>query len=124
MPVSRAGGSPAFPTVEDWVEQYLRAWRSNEPDDIRALFTQDAEYHETPYETHWIGRAAIVKGWRSRWNWQQGGWTFDWQVVSPGQEQVVVEGVGLGNFSNVWTLEFAPDGRCRRFHMVNQEITG
>lgn len=115
----------AIASVQAWVEQYLTAWRTNAAADIEALFTEDAEYHETPYETHWVGRPAIVDGWRSRWGWQQGGWTFEWALTSAGPP-VVVEGVGsyreLGRFRNVWTLDLADDGRCRRFAMVNEEI--
>lgn len=118
-------------SVEDWVRNYVAAWRSNDPEDIAALFSPDAEYHETPYETHWIGRDAIVAGWRGRWDWQQGGWNFEWSVTSrtPARgrtKSALATGTGhyteLGNFSNEWTLEFEPDGRCRRFGMVNEQL--
>jgi hypothetical protein len=32
--------------VNSWVERYVDAWRTYEPGDIAALFTNDAEYHE------------------------------------------------------------------------------
>jgi hypothetical protein len=36
-----------------------------------------------------------------------------------------VTGVGhyreLGDFDNVWTIEFDDDGLCSRFHMLNQQ---
>jgi hypothetical protein len=114
------------PAVTSWVESYLVAWHSNDPADIRRLFTQSAEYHEMPYDTHWIGRAAIVTGWRSRWHWQQGGWSFDWDVVSIEGRTAVVSGVGhyteLGDFNNIWTVSFDGFGRCTRFDMVNTEL--
>ena len=69
-------------TVTAWVDRYLTAWKTNDPVDIAGLFTEDGEYHEGPYETDWIGRDEIVAGWRSRWDWQQGGWSFDWQIAS------------------------------------------
>lgn len=112
-------------TITAWVEQYLLAWRTNEATDIAALFSDDAEYHETPYDTDWIGRDEIVEGWQSRWDWQQGGWTFEWNILSVDGLAVVVTGVGhytkLGDFDNVWTLQFDASGRCVRFDMQNTE---
>jgi len=112
-------------TVTSWVEGYLRAWETNAPADIAALFTEDAEYHETPYETEWIGRDDIVEGWRSRWDWQKGGWSFEWSITSIEGSTVVITGIGhykkLGNFDNVWTVTFDGTGRCTRFQMLNTE---
>jgi ketosteroid isomerase-like protein len=115
-------------TAEDvaaWTARYIRAWETNDAHDIASLFTEDAEYHESPYETDWIGRDEIVEGWRSRWGWQQGGWTFDWNLVSLDGPVAVVQGVGryteLGNFDNVWTLTFRTPELCDSFQMVNTE---
>jgi SnoaL-like domain len=112
-------------TITGWVDGYLRAWTSNSRADIAALFTEDAEYSETPFETNWIGREAIIDGWRDRWDWQQGGWTFDWSVSSISGRTAVLAGVGhyaeLGEFDNVWTVTFDESGRCSRFEMVNTE---
>jgi hypothetical protein len=111
--------------VTAWVTRYLDAWRSNDPDDIAGLFTADGEYHESPYDTHWIGRDAIVEGWRSRWNWQQGGWMFDWHLVSLDAATATITGIGryteLGEFDNRWTVTFRSPGSCADFRMVNTE---
>ncbi|MFI5846028.1 nuclear transport factor 2 family protein [Catenuloplanes sp. NPDC051500] len=110
--------------VTAWITRYEHAWRTNDPADIVALFTADAEYHEEPYETHWIGRDAIVTGWRSRWGWQQGGWEFSSEITEISCDTVTITGVGvyaeLGTFDNRWTVTFTGD-RCTRFHMVNTE---
>lgn len=34
--------------VQRWLDRYLIAWQSNDPDDIRALFTEDATYAGGP----------------------------------------------------------------------------
>jgi SnoaL-like domain len=112
-------------SITTWVTGYLHAWETNSPADISSLFTEDAEYHETPYETDWIGREAIIEGWRSRWDWQQGGWQFDWSITNIEGSTAVITGVGhykeLGDFNNVWTVTFDKSGRCGRFQMVNTE---
>lgn len=112
-------------SITEWVEGYIRAWETNARADIAALFTEDAEYHETPYATEWIGRNEIVDGWQSRWDWQKGGWHFDWTLESVDGLSVVITGVGhykkLGDFDNVWTVTFDESGRCSRFEMLNTE---
>jgi hypothetical protein len=112
-------------TVTGWINEYVRAWETNDRDDIAALFTEDAEYHESPFDTEWIGREDIIEGWRSRWGWQQGGWTFESTITSIDGLTAVVTGVGryteLGDFDNVWTVTFDEFGRCTRFDMVNTE---
>ena len=116
---------PTTASITRWVEDYVKAWKSNARADIESLFTDDAEYLESPYETAWIGRDAIVEGWRSRWDWQSGGWEFEWSITAIDGWDVVVTGVGryakLGDFDNRWTVTFEESGRCSRFVMVNTE---
>lgn len=112
-------------SIATWVAGYIKAWETNAAADIAALFTEDAEYHETPYETKWIGLDEIVEGWRSRWEWQMGGWVFDWAIASVDNRTVVITGVGrykkLGDFDNTWTVTFHESGRVSRFEMLNTE---
>jgi len=112
--------------VESWIERYVHAWTTADADDIGALFVDDAEYHERPYETDWIGRAEIVDGWLSRQQWQEGGWTFEWELLAITGDTAAVCGTGvyakLGTFENLWTVTFDDDGRCSVFRMWNNEI--
>jgi uncharacterized protein (TIGR02246 family) len=111
--------------VNAWVERYVHAWRTYDSDDIASLFTEDAEYHEWPYETSLIGREAIVAGWLDRKAWQEGGWEFEWSVLALNGDTAAVEGTGtyrtLGVFANLWTVTFGDDGRCAMFRMWNNE---
>ena len=113
--------------ITTWVGAYVTAWKTNSRDDIAALFTEDAEYHESPYTTEWLGREAIIAGWQGRWEWQAGGWEFEWTIESVDGVTVVIVGVGhyarLGNFENRWTVTFDESGRCVRFEMINNEIS-
>ena len=43
--------------VQAWLDNYRTAWASNEPDDIRALFTEGATYAGGPFDPEpWVGR--------------------------------------------------------------------
>ena len=114
------------PQVEAWVERYVRAWKSYDAADIAALFTKDAEYHEWPYETSWIGREDIVAGWLERKDWQEGGWDFEWSVVAISGDTAAIQGTGhyqkLGTFANLWTVTFGAGRKCSVFRMWNNEV--
>ena len=52
--------------LQDWLNRYIVAWRSNEAEPIAALFTEDALYRYRPYggDAHATrGREAIVAAW-------------------------------------------------------------
>lgn len=112
--------------VTGWVEAYVRAWSSGLAKDIKPLFAPRAEYHEWPYETHWIGRDEIVAGWQSREDWQSGGWDFEWSVLMITGDTAAISGIGsyreLGRFANLWTVTFSPPGRCTVFRMWNNQL--
>lgn len=112
--------------VEAWVARYVRAWETGAQKDIKALFAPNAEYHEWPYVTDWIGRDEIVQGWLSRQDWQAGGWDFEWSLLAINGDTAAVEGTGvykeLGTFANLWTVTFDQKGKCVMFRMWNNEV--
>ncbi|MFI7618365.1 nuclear transport factor 2 family protein [Nonomuraea terrae] len=100
-----------------WIEGYVRAWNSNDPDDIAALFTEDAVYYTEPYATPWQGRDDIVAQWLGRQD-KPGEATFEWHPVCVTDDLSVVQGVTTypdKTYSNLWLIRFALDGRCREF---------
>jgi hypothetical protein len=111
--------------VRTWIDKYVKAWTTADPKDIEALFTKDAEYHEQPYETDWLGRDAIVEGWLGRQSWQEGGWAFEWDVLMTTGDTAAVRGTGvytkLGTFENLWVVTLASNGKCSGFRMWNNE---
>jgi hypothetical protein len=105
--------------VEAWVSGYVRAWRSNAPADIEALFTRDAIYRPTPASDGWRGRPAIVDGWLARRD-EPGAWTFDWTILAIDDGVAFVRGVTRyaeprREYDNLWELHFAGDGRVREY---------
>lgn len=112
--------------VTAWVTGYVTAWRSTDPADIAAIFAADGESYEWPYETAWIGRDEIIKGWQARRAWQEGGWSFDWELLTINGDTFAVKGVGaykeLGNFANLWVVTLDEEGKCSVMRMWNNQI--
>lgn len=105
--------------LEQWVEAYVRAWDSNDPEEIGALFTDDALYFTEPFAEPWRGRAAIVAGWLERKD-EPGQATFEWQPLVATPELSIVTGRATYRdppllYSDLWVVRLDPDGRCREF---------
>ena len=101
-----------------WMEGYLRAWSSNAPDDIGALFTEEARYFTDPWSAPWTGRDTIIAEWIKRDD-SPGTWEFSWSPVAVTDEVAVVQGETRyrngRNYSNLWLIRLDPDGRAREF---------
>jgi len=102
----------------NWVEGYVRAWRSNDPDDIRALFTEDATYLLAPDSESLRGHDGIVAGWLEHAD-QDGEWSFEWKVAHEASDLALVQGrteyPAERDYLNLWVIRFAPDGRATEF---------
>ena len=107
--------------VNSWMDLYVRAWSSNEPDDIRALFTEDAIYNTRPHDTNaWRGHDAIVREWSGDSSDKPEDWTFEWTLLGRDGDTAFVQGVttylnGDPTYDNLWVLRFAKDGRVSEF---------
>jgi uncharacterized protein (TIGR02246 family) len=105
-------------SIEQWVTRYRTAWESNDPDDIRALFTPDAEYFTGPSERPWRGHDEIVAEWIGCGE-QPGDTTYTSEVVAIDGDLGVVQltvDYRVGRIShNIWFVEPAAEGRARRF---------
>ena len=106
--------------VSAWVALYRKAWESNLPDDIRAVFTEDAVYRGRPYGHEWVGHPAIVAGWLDAQD-APGTTSFEWHPVAVDGEVAVVQCVTVypedqgGTFDNLWVIRLADDGRAREY---------
>jgi hypothetical protein len=103
--------------VTAWIDGYVRAWNSNEPDQIGALFTADATYRTEPYSEPWVGRAEIVERWLERKD-ETGETTFTWEPLAVTDDVAIVQGTTsypAEIFSNLWVIRLDADGRCRDF---------
>jgi ketosteroid isomerase-like protein len=101
------------------MERYIRAWNSNDPDEIGALFTDDALYYTEPFTPPWRGRAEIIERWLARKD-KPGQATFEWHPLVVTPEVAIITGTARYKeppsvYSNLWVLRLDPDGRCREF---------
>lgn len=111
--------------IDEWLEGYVRAWRSDDPADVRALFTVDAEYYPHPFRDPWRGREAIVREWIDRGD-SRIEWDWDHRVIAVDGDTAVVDAriryPGAGEpdkggteYASIWVVRFAEDGRAREF---------
>jgi hypothetical protein len=52
--------------VQAWLDRYTEAWRTYDPEQVRALFAQDVVYRYHPYDTGddvLTGLDAVVESW-------------------------------------------------------------
>lgn len=103
--------------TQKWLDGYLRAWRSNDAAQVRAIFTDDAEYFFRPDDDKPArGIDAILAMWGRDEGTQP---RADLQVLIEDEHLGIVTGTvdyGEGqSYSNLWVITFAPDGRARRY---------
>jgi ketosteroid isomerase-like protein len=128
MTIDYAGGA-------DLLDRYRRAWESFDGDGWVALFTEDAEFHDGPFdppfvghnglrafllasaetqrdvdftvERHWVSGSTVLAAWHVSWTDQDLG--------------------GIVRLGGFLTLEIAPDGRidrCREWWMMAPTTSG
>ena len=105
--------------VERWMDLYRAAWTSNAPDDVTALFTEDALYNTRPSGAEpWRGHAGIVVGWLEHSD-EPGTWSFDWSIIGLDGDTAFVQGETYyedePDYDNLWVVRLADDGRAREF---------
>jgi hypothetical protein len=105
--------------VTAWVDRYVRAWNSNDPAEIGALFTDEATYYTGPFDAPWTGRDAIVRGWLDRQD-APGSTAFRYELLATTSDSGIIRGwtqyhEPAREFSNIWLVRFDSNGRCREF---------
>jgi len=107
--------------LEDWLTRYRTAWKSDDPEQIAALFVSDATYSPWPFSSAWEGQPQIVRKWIER-----GDSNREWEARDPrlrgrhgrgpGSDHLPARGdEPAGVYSNIWLIRLNPDGRAREF---------
>ncbi|MBN9607095.1 MAG: nuclear transport factor 2 family protein [Actinomycetales bacterium] len=101
-----------------WLDAYLRAWASNEPDDVRAVFAPEGEMRFEPWTEPVVGHDALVESWLGRRD-EPGSWRFEGDVLAVDGDLAFIQGVTRytngTTYSNLWVVRLADDGRAASF---------
>lgn len=108
--------------AEDWFRRYRVAWESNDPADIRALFTDDAVYRGSPDDPQpYVGVDAIVAGWLDEPD-EPGDTEFEWEVLAVDGDIAIARCVTTylteappTTYDNLFVIRLTPDGRASEY---------
>lgn len=111
--------------VQTWIDAYVDAWRTYDPDAIGDLFAEEATYSYHPWDEGdevVRGREAIVENWleeRDEPENEPGTWEARYHPLVVGGNRAVARGTTSyadGDFLwNLWELRFDEDGRCAEY---------
>jgi len=104
--------------VQAWLDAYVVAWRSYDPDDIANLFADDATYAYHPWDEPIRGLDAIVTAWLAEQD-QPDSWEAEYRpLLVAGDQAVAIGETRYANgkvYFNLWPLTFDEDGKCTDF---------
>ena len=120
--------------VQAWLDRYVEAWQTYDPETIGSLFSDDATYRYYPWDEGddvVRGRDAIVAAWVTpegkeserdepgTYDAQYEAWAVDGdRAVAKGWSRYWTDATMTQVdriYDNVYLLEFDADGRCRAF---------
>ena len=110
--------------VQQWLDKYVEAWKTYDPQAIGDLFSRDALYSYSPYADPLKGRDAIVADWLKnpdapdRWQAQYRPLMIDGNRAVANGRSIYFEADGKTinrEFDNIFLLRFDEDGRCQEF---------
>jgi SnoaL-like domain len=106
-------------SFEDWVEKYVTAWNSNDPEDIGGLFTDGADYFTEPYAAPWRGRDEIVREWLEDKD-EPGETEFSHEIIAVQDNLGFLRGKTVyktppRTYENLWEITLDSSGAATRF---------
>ncbi|MDQ3881077.1 MAG: nuclear transport factor 2 family protein [Chloroflexota bacterium] len=109
--------------LQDWLDRYIAAWRSNDADTIGALFTDDATYRYNPFDDPLHGRDAIVRSWLENPD-PPDSWAMRCEPLAMNGDLAVGQCLTVyaptdqrpeTAYSNIFVIRLTDDGRARDF---------
>ena len=109
--------------LQSWIDAYIRAWETNDPGEIGALFAEDARYFTHPFREPWQGRAEIAKNWTDHPD-GPGSWQCEYRAIAAAGTAGVVRGHTTyfkddgsirNEYANIFVIEFDAQGRAVEF---------
>ena len=118
--------------VARWLDDYVEAWRTYDPDAIVALFAEEIEYRYHPNDEPIRGREAVVESWLGEGEHEdassrdpEGTYDASYAPVAIDGDTVVATGSSTyferpGGpvekvYDNCWLVRFDDSGCCREF---------
>ena len=118
--------------AQDWLDRYVDAWMSYDPDDISELFSNDVVYRYHPNDEPIVGRAAVVASWLGESSSGDastrdapGTYEAEYSPVAVDGDTVVATGTSryrevpggpvVRVYENCFIMRFDGEGRCREF---------
>jgi hypothetical protein len=120
--------------VQVWLDRYVEAWLTYDPDQVRDLFAEDVVYRYHPYDAAadvLDGREDVVQSWvapegSASGRDEPGTYDADYEPYAVDGQRAVATGWSkywtdatrstLDHvYDNVFLMEFDGEGRCRRF---------
>jgi hypothetical protein len=111
--------------VVDWLDRYIRAWETYEPEAIGDLFSEQATYAYHPFDSLVVGRKAIVASWLQSKD-KTGTYEAQYEPIAIDGDVAVVNGRSryfkdstrsalAKEWDNIFVIGFDKDGRCLSF---------
>ena len=106
-----------------WLDRYVEAWRTYDPERIGSLFTDDATYRYRPFDEPLVGREAIVASWLESPD-EPGSWRMQCEPLAVNGDLAVARCLTTyaatadapeSLYSNIWVLRLTDDGRASDF---------
>jgi SnoaL-like domain len=118
-------------SAQAWLDRYVSAWTSYDPDEIAALFSEDVDYRYHPYDEAVTGRSAVVASWLGDGpddaSTRDAPGTYDATYSPVAVDGNVVIATGSSSYreqpdgpvvrvyDNCFVMHFDDEGRCREF---------
>jgi hypothetical protein len=119
-------------TAQAWLDRYVAAWISYDPDAIGDLFSEDISYRYHPFDDPIVGREAVVVSWLGESDAsgpstrdEPGTYEASYAPYAIDGELVVATGTSSYRdepggpvtkvFHNCFVMRFDGEGRCREF---------
>ncbi len=108
---------------QEWLDRYVEAWKSYDPQAIGDLFSEDAEYRYHPQDDPEKGRATIVAAWLDEPD-EPGRYDGKYEPLAIDGENHVATGWSRyfdengeleDDYCNIYLCRFDAEGRCREF---------
>jgi ketosteroid isomerase-like protein len=119
-------------TAQDWLNRYVAAWMSYDPDDVAGLFSADVTYRYHPNDEPVVGRDAVVASWLgdgvsgdASTRDAPGTYEAEYVPVAVDGDTVVATGSSryrelpdgpvVRTYDNCFVMRFDGEGRCSDF---------